>query len=129
MQTEIIAKNGKLYEYACRVPSTKKNGEPIMLALWTSTCEKCGAVYDVSVMADIEVTPELKPFAIVHCPAHRLTARESIMRAKEARRLVSDPQVKEIRKLLAEGHKVATLAMIYPLAERTIWAIKYRERR
>ena len=81
--TNVRTTDGRVFKRTGVVPYTRLDGTSTMLAVWVSSCAKCGAAFRVS-------TPEggtpatSHAFGRKHCDQHKLTQREIGQRGRAA---------------------------------------------
>jgi hypothetical protein len=121
---------GRVFTLVRTEPFITKRGEMVTLNVWEAPCGHPGCVekFHIKVTAS-DVEFRSKSFYIKHCAAHRLTPSEAFRNMRLARRKVRDVDVAEIRRLAAEGHTPDAIALVYPIAPRTVRAIVSGERR
>jgi hypothetical protein len=116
---------GRVFTLIGSVPYTTRAKKKVTLNVWQAHCAHpgCTNLFTVKV-PDTDIDFTNSSFRMANCELHKLTKDEAIRRMADATSKVTDAQVLEIRALLKEGHSPATLALIYPLSDRTIRAIR-----
>lgn len=54
-----FTRSGQTYTFVCYQPHTTRDGREVDLAVWTSPCVVCGALFEVTTHENPDVTPYL----------------------------------------------------------------------
>ena len=139
MQT-FTTEDGRTFEYVRREPYQRKDKTWMELDVWWLQCSApgCDEYREFKVPAGSTTS---QYFKFKHCAKHAVSSEEFRKRGALAlvakinndptrrRRVLTDAEIVEIRKLAAEGFKYADIALLFPATPGTVREIVKGRRR
>lgn len=114
-------KDGRIFTEIGLEPYVTRDGRTVALIVWEACCAHVGCQERFTVKVSLaNRTTKSAAFGLKHCAKHRLSKAEVQQRRLTAIQRVTKAEVAEIRRLAKAGHKPEALALVYPVAERTI---------
>lgn len=138
MQT-FTTPDGRTFEYMGVEPYRRVNGSWTRLDVWRLHCSREGCTGFREFKVPVGTTRS-NNFNLKHCREHAATREQYLANGASAlarinsdptqrRRVLSDADIAEIRKLHAEGLKYAVIALLFPATPGTIREIVKGRRR